>query len=202
MFETKPITPDSPILDELIDTHLETTVRVANALHNAQVKTFRDLLKLLYETKDYRGLVRNFHYRSGRFSSRVNFGKKSWDDLVQALKNMGITLPIDPELFTLPPDPCPTCGSRDPAHRWDSHAITVVSEPGMPVVATIDMQRYYDSGERKGRMLSTAIAELREFFPGKSFSFVPTRMMSTRQYENTVLHGVDQVAEYLAYENP
>ena len=106
-----------------------------------------------------------------------------------------------PPSKTVPQLVCPTCGSTDPVHRQDEeHGFIVASGEGLPLALTIDLQERYNSSSGKARALSRALSEMKKYFLGKEFMLLPSRLMVTKEGENSVLHGEAHVAAYIAIE--
>ena len=97
---------------------------------------------------------------------------------------------------------CSVCGSHDPNHDERDHRFRVVSDAGAPLALTVDMQRTYDDSASKARQMAVLWADLARCFPDKRFGILPSRLMLTREGENTVLLGEAHVAEYILFELP
>ncbi len=118
----------------------------------------------------------------------------SSDEVVEIRKEDASLLWINHERM------CPVCGAIA-SDIYHDHVIRVVSGRGDPIAIVVDMQPVYDNSHRKARLLALAHAELKKYFPDKSFSpMTPSRLMLTKHGENNVLLGEAYVASYLTVE--
>lgn len=163
-----------------------------SALHNH--KNLPDAFKHEVVTAAKGRILKNPNETAWFFAddgSKYCFGSR---DIIEIRKKDGSLLWVNFDCV------CDVCGII-PANMHHDHVIRVVSGRGDPIAIVVDMQAVYNESDRKAQLLAFAHAELKQYFPGKSFApMIPSRMMLTKHGENGVLLGEAYVASYITAE--